>query len=146
MKKQEEKMSKEKQGVKHDDNKVPLDLLSPYAIEGLGKVLLMGKNKYGARNWELGFPYTRIIGAILRHTFALLRGERLDPESGLFHGHHIAAEAMFLCHFFETKTGTDDLPKDRTSSKVERDVYVISKEISDKVGYCPQTPNNPEGF
>lgn len=122
-------MSNEKQGVKHDDDKVPLDLLSPYAMEGLGKVLLMGKKKYGARNWEQGFNYTRIIGAILRHTFALLRGERLDPESGLFHSHHILAEAMFLSHFFETKTGVDDLPNS-------------SKPPLSKIAYTVTTPDN----
>src|SRR5690242_16976311 len=62
-------------GVKHDTGKVALDLIDPLAIEGLAAVLGFGAQKYAAHNWRGGFKYSRLIAALLRHTFAILRGE-----------------------------------------------------------------------
>lgn len=106
-------MNEQKQeagGIKHDDLKNPLDLLSPFAIEEVGKVLSFGKRKYAARNWEKGIAFTRILGAILRHTFAYMRGETHDPETGLSHMAHVMCEAMFILHFEKTKPDMDDRP------------------------------------
>jgi hypothetical protein len=99
-------------GVKHDQEKLPLHLLSPYALEEVGKVLAFGAKKYAARNWENGIAYSRIMGAILRHTMAYLRGERLDKETGLSHAAHICCEAMFLVHFEQVGPRMDDLKKE----------------------------------
>lgn len=97
-------------GVKYDQEKTRLDLISPIAIEELGKVLTFGARKYSARNWEHGISWTRCIGALLRHTFAYLRGETKDPETGLSHMAHALCEAMFLVHFESTKPEFDDRP------------------------------------
>lgn len=112
----EEKMSEEKplekqEGVKHDQGKNRLDLISPIAIEELGKVLTFGAKKYSARNWENGISWTRCIGAVLRHTFAYLKGETHDPETGLSHLAHAMCECMFVIHFEATRPEFDDRPK-----------------------------------
>lgn len=98
-------------GKKNDAEKNRLDLISPIAIEELGKVLTFGANKYSSRNWEKGINWTRIIGAILRHTIAYMRGEDKDPETGLSHMSHVLTEAMFLIHFERTRKEFDDRPK-----------------------------------
>lgn len=83
-------------GMKFDSEKPRTDLLDANALEGLAKVLTFGANKYAANNWRGGINYSRLLGAALRHTFALLRGEDTDPESGLPHVDHLGCCWMFL--------------------------------------------------
>lgn len=103
--------SVEGQGKKFDGGKPRMELISPYAIEELAKVLTFGAKKYADRNWEQGFAWSRAIAAVLRHSFAYLRGETHDPETGLSHMAHVLCEAMFLVHFEKTHPSLDDRPK-----------------------------------
>lgn len=106
----EEKKSGLKEGVKHDGGKARMDLISPTSLFALARVLTFGANKYADRNWEKGFAWCRAIGAILRHTFAYLGGETLDPETGESHMAHVMCEAMFLVHFEKFHPDKDDRP------------------------------------
>lgn len=99
------------EGIKHDGEKVRLDLLCPIAVMALGRVLTFGARKYAPRNWEKGFAWTRAIGAILRHTFAYAMGETLDPETGESHMAHVMCEAMFLVNFEAKHPELDDRNK-----------------------------------
>lgn len=75
--------------VKNDKDKPDLSLLSPELVEGVAKVREFGAKKYGRYNNRLtGFSYCRTIASVLRHVFALLKGEDNDPESGLPHEFH----------------------------------------------------------
>jgi hypothetical protein len=76
----------------------------------LAKVLTHGAKKYDARNWEQGISWSRLIAAVLRHTWAYLSGETNDPETGLSHMAHVLCEAMFLVHYEQTKKEFDDRP------------------------------------
>lgn len=98
-------------GLKHDTDKPPMDLLDPVALEGLALVLQFGAKKYAAHNWRGGLAYSRLIAAALRHTFAILRGERIDPESGLPHVDHLGCCWMFLSNMMKTRPDMDDLNK-----------------------------------
>jgi hypothetical protein len=100
------------QGTKHDSNKPRLDLISPIALDELAKVLDYGTRKYNAYNWSKGLKYTRVIAAILRHTYLYLKGETLDPETGISHMAAVMCNAMFLLHFEKMKQDFDDRPKD----------------------------------
>ena len=104
-------------GVKHDTDKLPLDLLDPLALEGLAAVLQFGAKKYAAHNWRGGLSYSRLIAALLRHTFALLRGEDTDKESGLPHIDHVGCCWMFLSNAMKTRKDLDDryTPKSRSA-------------------------------
>ncbi len=62
----------------------------------------------GAHNWRGGITYSRLIGAALRHIFAILRGEDLDPESGLPHVHHASCCLMFLSAMMSHRKDLDD--------------------------------------
>lgn len=100
------------QGVKHDADKVRVELLDPLALEGLAKVLTFGAKKYAAHNWRGGLSYSRLIGALLRHTLSIIRGEDNDPESGLPHVDHLGCCWMFLSNMMKTRPDMDDRWKD----------------------------------
>lgn len=95
-------------GTKHDDGKANLALLPPEALFAIAEVLTFGAKKYSPDNWRGGFPYRRVVSALLRHLYAWLRGEDNDPETGLSHMAHVGCNVMFLLTFIITKTGTDD--------------------------------------
>lgn len=95
-------------GVKHDEGKPRMDLLPPEALKEIAEVLALGASKYSAHNWRMGFAYSRLIAAALRHLFAWVGGENKDPESGKSHLAHAACCLMFLITFEQTNTGTDD--------------------------------------
>lgn len=101
----------ENTGRKDDTGKLPLDLLDPLALEGLAAVLQFGAIKYASHNWRGGISYSRVLAALLRHTFAILRGEYIDPESGLPHIDHVGCCWMFLSNFMKTRPDLDDLYK-----------------------------------
>jgi hypothetical protein len=102
------KESMEATGVKHDQEKPRVDLLDPLALEGLSAVLTFGAKKYAAHNWRGGIAYSRLLGAALRHLFAILRGEDVDQESGLPHIDHLGCCWMFLSNMMKTRPDLDD--------------------------------------
>lgn len=106
------KMVKENLGVKHDQEKPPMALLDPLALEGIAQVLAFGAKKYAAHNWRGGITYSRLLGAALRHLFAIVRGEDTDPESGLPHVDHLGCCWMFLSNMMKTRPDMDDRWKD----------------------------------
>jgi len=97
-------------GIKHDDGKLPWDLVPWDAVEGAVKVLQLGANKYSPRNWEKGFNWMRIFAALMRHLIAWSRKEKADPETGLSHLDHAMCCLLFLSTFEKRGTGTDDRP------------------------------------
>lgn len=102
-------------GTKYDQDKPRMDLLDPLALEGLAAVLTFGAKKYAAHNWRGGLSYSRLIAALLRHTFAILRGERIDPESNLPHVDHVGCCWMFLSNMMKTRLDMDDLHEHKES-------------------------------
>lgn len=99
------------EGLKFDAGKTRVELISPVAMEELGKVLAYGAQKYADHNWTKGIAWSRIIGSLLRHLFAYMRGERVDPESGCSHLAHVLCNAHFLVHYEKMRPEFDDLPK-----------------------------------
>lgn len=97
-----------KVGVKFDEEKPDLSLLSPIAIFKIAEVMSYGSKKYDSHNWRKGFKFSRVLAAILRHLFSYLRGENKDPESGLSHLGHAACGIFFLLEFEETHPEMDD--------------------------------------
>lgn len=83
-------------GKKFDGGKLRMDLIPIESIEATARVLTMGAEKYGDRNWENGLLYSRVYAALLRHVLAWWKGETIDKESGLNHLDHVLANASFL--------------------------------------------------
>lgn len=96
------------EGKKFDQGKPPLGLLPASALTEIAKVLLHGKKKYGAHNWRAGMDWSRLYDASLRHKFAFINGEDIDPESGLSHLAHALCCDLFLLAYQMEELGTDD--------------------------------------
>jgi hypothetical protein len=94
--------------VKHDQDKLPLHLLSREALEQTAAVLQFGAQKYAANNWRNGFVWSRPMSAAMRHLIAFNSGEDVDPESGLSHLAHAMCCIMFLLEFEKTHPELDD--------------------------------------
>lgn len=99
-------------GIKHDQDKLPMHLLSTTALEEVAAVLQFGADKYDQHNWRKGFVWSRTISAALRHILAFNDGEDLDPESGRSHVAHAMCCLMFLLEFEKTHPELDDRYKD----------------------------------
>ena len=72
------------------------DLISPLALKRIAVHLEKGAIKYSARNWEQGFPFTRMLDSAKRHLEQYHEGDR-DED-------HLAAacfNAMAMMHFEE---------------------------------------------
>lgn len=96
-------------GIKHDQGKARWDLLPWPALEELVKVYTNGATKYSDWNWARGMKWSRLLAALMRHLCKLVRGEWLDPESGLPHAAHIAWYCFTLLEYHRMNKGLNDL-------------------------------------
>lgn len=84
-------------GQKHDQDKPRYDLIPANAVDELAKVLTFGAEKYAPNSWQnVEDGLNRYRAALLRHTFAIQRGETVDSESGLPHSAHAMCCAAFI--------------------------------------------------
>jgi hypothetical protein len=96
------------EGIKYDQGKAPIELLSSVALVEIARVMDFGKQKYSAHNWRNGIAWSRVLGAALRHLLAYLGGEDKDPETGLSHLAHAGCCIMFLLEYEVTHKELDD--------------------------------------
>lgn len=83
-------------GVKYDEEKPRMHLLPPKATLEVAKVLTFGAQKYDEENWrKLENLQNRYTSGALRHIFAHMDGEKLDPESGISHLAHALCCLLF---------------------------------------------------
>lgn len=88
--------------VKFDGDKADFSLLTQAMLEPMTRALMYGERKYSRGNFREGFENVRLTSAALRHIYAYLNREELDPESGVSHlGHAMAALAMLLDNIAE---------------------------------------------
>jgi len=80
-------------------NLLPYDLVPFQEItEAFTRVAEHGAVKYEPWNWSKGLARVQLLGSLLRHAFAYLRGQDRDPDSGLLHTDHILWNAAVLSH------------------------------------------------
>ena len=77
-------------GVKYDQGKPQLSLVSFEFVSAVAEVRAFGAKKYSKNQWKKGFKITRSLDAALRHIFQFASGETNDSESGLCHLAHAA--------------------------------------------------------
>lgn len=106
-------MSDKLTGVKHDQDKLPWELVPWDALREVVSVLRFGKQKYSARNWENGIVYSRLYAAAIRHLSSWFQdGEDKDPETGISHLAHAACCTLFMLAFHvRGMKEVDDRPK-----------------------------------
>lgn len=98
-------------GQKDDQGKLRYDLICPEIEKRCAEVFSYGAKKYGERNCEKGFRYSRLYAAARRHLAAFWEGEDLDQESGLPHLAHAAWNLNMLLVQQSRGTGEDDRVK-----------------------------------
>jgi len=95
-------------GLRYNKEKPRVELLIPDALEAEARVWAQGAKKYGEYNWQKGMKWSIPIGCMLRHIFAIMRGQDIDPESGELHAAHIKTNAsMLIYYFYHYKQGDD---------------------------------------
>ena len=96
--------------TKYDEGKVDLTIIPTAAQEEIAKVFTFGAKKYERTNFAKGkgLLYTRILASLLRHIYAFMKGEDLDPETGLSHIAHAGANVCMLLHYISKKETFDN--------------------------------------
>lgn len=91
-------------GLKFDGDKLRPSLLPIESLESILEVLEFGAKKYEANSWQtVPDGETRYMDALMRHIFAINKGEELDEESGLPHLSHAGCCLLFLLYLREKK-------------------------------------------
>lgn len=90
------------------------DLLPPDIVHELAEHYGKGARKYGERNMEKGYPWSKTYAACHRHLNAFWRGEDFDEETGSLHLVSAAWHCFTMAWFFRHNAGTDDRPKGGT--------------------------------
>ena len=125
--------------AKRDDSeKLMLQLLDPEFIKGIAGVMTMGAKKYDRDNWKKSAgtdQHDEYIhsakGCLLRHIYAYLGGEYLDPESGYPHLFHVATNLMIL-EYYERKSQNE---KDGGEDPAVRPSYSDEPQLRLKAAY-----------
>jgi hypothetical protein len=65
----------------------------------------------GRDNWKTGLKIRACGDSFLRHFFAYMSGEDIDPESGLPHLGHMGCNLMFMSYVHNNIPELDDRPK-----------------------------------
>ena len=82
--------------MKFDKQKPRMALVPASLGISCARALTYGARKYKANNWRKTDSIEQYISAITRHFDAWREGEENDPESGLSHLDHMAANLSFL--------------------------------------------------
>lgn len=81
--------------VKHIDGKPRFELIPPEFMLAFADLYTHGEDKYPDRNWEKGVGdkeyYDKLFGALQRHAWKWLGGEKIDASPP--HKHHMLAVA-----------------------------------------------------
>lgn len=100
------------------DAKSPMHLIPYAALEGVAKVMALGAEKYGERNWRMepikGSTYE---GALFRHIFLeWAQGSDVDHESGEHPLDHAIASLLIMRDAMIQGTFVDDRKRKETKS------------------------------
>lgn len=85
------------QGVKFDSGKPEYGLIPANALHEIVKVLTYGAKKYDRENWrKVPDRERRYFDAMMRHLWAIKRGEDVDSETGISHYAHAGCCLLYL--------------------------------------------------
>lgn len=139
--------------VKWDKDKTPFFELCTYrrdVLENEARVLKLGADRYGRNNWHKAASdegKERYTAALMRHVFALLHGEFIDPDSGLPHTAHIRVNAAFLETFAPSQScpnqADDRIPnRDESHQRIHEEYYnndrnpMLTSHSKNKLNQC----------
>lgn len=94
--------------LRYNEGKPQLSLVPHSLKAACARVLEYGMRKYERDNWRKGLSWNSVIDSLERHIDAFKEGEDCDPESGLSHIDHMAANVAFLAEYQKTHPELDD--------------------------------------
>lgn len=113
---------------KYDGGKPRMDLIRPEFLLDLGAALEYGASKYEESEIETpnylkdgGMPYSKLIGAMERHTQYFKMKIDIDEESGLYHIVQVAVNAMMLHSYLISGSGIDNRMSLRNLNEAKED-------------------------
>lgn len=89
-------MTEKTEFVKADDGKLKWSLMPFEQLEDVVKVLQNGALKYSPDNWKKCDDPKRYKDALMRHTVAYMKGEKVDKEDNISHLAHAICNCLFL--------------------------------------------------
>jgi len=95
-------------GKRFNEGKTRFDLAPTFAQEQYAKVLTIGAEKYGEKNWQLGMKWSKVLASLERHLQAIKSGVDYDHETGLLHSAHVMCNAAFLTEYYRIFPQGDD--------------------------------------
>lgn len=103
------------------NDKLRYDLIPPEAEKERVRALMFGVEKYEAWDWlhKKPYTYTEVFNKLRRHMERVRSGEMIDPESGLLHFAHMAADIDFILTYELRGMGDklNDFPKEQSRQK-----------------------------
>lgn len=143
------------QALRYNEGKPEMHQLPGALLRGTAEVLTYGARKYASYNWRKGGDWSIPFDCLMRHMFAFWEGEDNDPESGLSHLKHAAANIAFLLTYLDEGVGRDNRPRtalsedwDATEEVAPTLIEKIAEEVtvantSDDPGRVPWVPDAP---
>lgn len=104
-------------GLRFNEGKPRYDLIPPEFMDALAAHFEIGSRKYSDRNWERGMGWCKCFASMMRHAWAWMRGEDIDPETGSHHMISVAWNAMAIYTYAARKIGEDDRPNTSKDSE-----------------------------
>lgn len=93
----------------YDEGKAALANIPTAGLKAVAAVQSYGHRKYGDfYNYRKGMEVSRNLSCALRHIYAYLDREDLDPESGCNHLGHAACRLFFVLQNLKDGTAIDD--------------------------------------
>ena len=93
------------------NSKVRVSLLSPEFILGTASAMQVGVDKYAQGDYLNGDKLSKYYEKVQRHVLAYWSGEDNDPESGLCHLYHAAADLNIMLEIIRKHPDRDDREK-----------------------------------
>jgi hypothetical protein len=97
--------------LRHNEGKVDLSLVPVEATIQECMVWEAGAKKYGRGNWEKLWGKDTVnvaMASAMRHMFAILDGQKDDPETGLPHAAHVRCNMAMLLEFYKQQSSVSE--------------------------------------
>jgi len=83
-------------------------LIPVEALDIMARLYGFGAEKYEAHNWRKGYEWSKSFDSLFRHATSALKGEDIDPETGLPHLAGVVFHCFTLMVFAEEHPEFDD--------------------------------------
>lgn len=94
--------------LRKNGGKPQMSNISPQFILDLAALMTKATEKYPVFNWAKGNYMSVPYDSCMRHLLAFNSGENNDPETGLGHLAHAAANIMFMHYYLQNFPEMDD--------------------------------------